>query len=60
MKILFAGSNGMIGSAVTRHLIESGHKLLAAGYRFRFPELEQALRHEMGSMNAGLATNASK
>jgi NAD dependent epimerase/dehydratase family enzyme len=30
-------------------------KLLAAGYRFRFPELEQALRHEMGQMNAGLA-----
>jgi uncharacterized protein (TIGR01777 family) len=24
-------------------------KLLAAGYRFRFPELEQALRHEMAS-----------
>jgi NAD dependent epimerase/dehydratase family enzyme len=29
-------------------------KLLAAGYRFQFPELEQALRHEMESMNAGL------
>ena len=29
-------------------------KLLAAGYRFRFPELEQALRHEMESMTAGL------
>jgi uncharacterized protein (TIGR01777 family) len=27
-------------------------KLLAAGYRFRFPELEQALRHEMEIMNA--------
>ena len=26
-------------------------KLLAAGYQFRFPELEQALRHEMASMN---------
>ena len=25
-------------------------KLLAAGYRFRFPELEQALRHEMVSI----------
>ncbi len=25
-------------------------KLLAAGYRFRFPELEQALHHEMESM----------
>ena len=31
-------------------------KLLAAGYRFRFPELEQALRHEMESMNASLAS----
>ena len=28
-------------------------KLLAAGYRFRFPELEQALRHEMESMHSG-------
>ncbi len=26
-------------------------KLLAAGYQFRFPELEQALRHEMERMN---------
>ena len=30
-------------------------KLLAAGYQFRFPELEQALRHEMEVMNEGLA-----
>jgi uncharacterized protein (TIGR01777 family) len=29
-------------------------KLLAAGYQFRFPELEQALRHEMESTTAGL------
>ena len=29
-------------------------KLLVAGYQFRFPELEQALRHEMGRLNAGL------
>jgi uncharacterized protein (TIGR01777 family) len=29
-------------------------KLLAAGYPFHFPELEQALRHEMGRLNAGL------
>ena len=28
-------------------------KLLATGYRFRFPELEQALRHEMGRLDAG-------
>jgi NAD dependent epimerase/dehydratase family enzyme len=27
-------------------------KLLAAGYQFRFPELEQALRHELGRLNA--------
>ena len=27
MKILIAGSNGMIGSAVTRHLIECGHEV---------------------------------
>ena len=31
-------------------------KLLEAGYRFRFPELEQALRYEMESLNAGLAS----
>jgi uncharacterized protein len=29
-------------------------KLLAADYQFRFPELEQALRHEMRRLNAGL------
>jgi uncharacterized protein len=28
MKILVAGSNGMVGSAVTRHLIESGHEVV--------------------------------
>jgi uncharacterized protein len=28
MKILIAGSHGMIGSAVTRHLIESGHEIV--------------------------------
>jgi len=27
MKILIAGSNGMVGSAVTRHLIENGHEI---------------------------------
>jgi uncharacterized protein (TIGR01777 family) len=31
-------------------------KLLAAGYHFRFPELEQALRHEMETMEIGLAS----
>jgi uncharacterized protein len=31
-------------------------KLLAAGYRFHFPELEQAVRHEKDKMNAGLAS----
>ncbi len=31
-------------------------KLLAAGYRFRFPELEQALRHEMARLNASFAS----
>ena len=28
MKILVAGSNGMVGSAVTRHLIECGHEVV--------------------------------
>ena len=28
MKILIAGSNGMVGSAVTRHLVESGHEVV--------------------------------
>ena len=27
-------------------------KLLAAGYTFRFPELEGALRHELGNIKA--------
>ena len=31
-------------------------KLLAAGYQFRFPELEQALQHEMGKMNENFAS----
>jgi uncharacterized protein (TIGR01777 family) len=35
-------------------------KLLDAGYRFRFPELAQALRHERESMNAGLAAQSVK
>ncbi len=29
-------------------------KLLATGYQFRFPELEQAMRHEMERLNTGL------
>ena len=32
-------------------------KLLAAGYRFRFPELEGTLRHEMGITNKESAKN---
>ena len=68
MKILIAGSHGMIGAAVTRHLVKCGKefllssrriqpaKLLAAGYCFRFPELGEALRHEMEVMNAGLTS----
>ena len=28
MKILIAGSNGMVGSAVTRHLMECGHQVI--------------------------------
>jgi NAD dependent epimerase/dehydratase family enzyme len=32
-------------------------KLRAAGYQFRFPELEGALQHEMEMMNAYLALN---
>ena len=31
-------------------------RLLAAGYRFRFPHLADALRHEQAAMNAGAAT----
>ena len=32
-------------------------KLLAAGYRFRFPELADTLRHERDCLNAGSAPN---
>ena len=32
-------------------------KLLAAGYRFRFPDLADALRHENGCMNTASAPN---
>jgi hypothetical protein len=35
-------------------------KLLAAGYRFQFPELEQALRHELERMPAGLDSKPIK
>lgn len=31
-------------------------KLLAAGYQFRFPELEQALHHEAARLDGGLAS----
>lgn len=31
-------------------------KLLAAGYRFRFPDLADALRHEKAALNEGVAT----
>jgi uncharacterized protein (TIGR01777 family) len=34
-------------------------KLLAAGYTFRFPELEQAVRHEWGKSKLRLATKAA-
>ncbi len=34
-------------------------KLLAAGYRFQYPELEQALRHEMESVNADVPSKAN-
>jgi uncharacterized protein len=33
-------------------------KLLAAGYRFRFPDLADALRHEQSVMNASLVADA--
>jgi hypothetical protein len=33
-------------------------KLLAAGYRFRYPELAQALRHEMEQVQAGATPRA--
>jgi uncharacterized protein (TIGR01777 family) len=35
-------------------------KLLAAGYRFRFPDLEGALQHEMGCINASLASSVAE
>jgi hypothetical protein len=31
-------------------------KLLSTGYRFRFPELEETVRHEIESMNMSLAS----
>lgn len=34
-------------------------RLLAAGYRFRFPELEEALKHEMESMKGSVVTQFS-
>lgn len=68
MKILAYGA-GVLGSLYAARLRESGQdvsilasrriqlaKLLAAGYRFRFLELEGTLRHEMKIMNAGLAS----
>jgi NAD dependent epimerase/dehydratase family enzyme len=35
-------------------------KLLAAGYRFRFPELEAALRHELEIQAAGAPIRESQ
>lgn len=35
-------------------------KLINAGYRFRFPELEDTLRHEMQYADTGLKTEASE
>ncbi len=68
MKILVYGA-GVLGSLYAARLRESGQdvsilasqriqpaKLLAAGYRFRFPELEGALRHEMEILNTDLAS----
>ena len=34
-------------------------KLLAAGYQFRFPELEEAVRHEKEVVKAGLASQSA-
>ncbi|HTP00565.1 MAG TPA: DUF1731 domain-containing protein, partial [Anaerolineales bacterium] len=34
-------------------------KLLAAGYQFRYPELTQAVQHEMESANAGASSRAN-
>ncbi len=68
MKILVYGA-GVLGSLYAARPRESGQdvsilasqriqpaKLRAAGYRFRFPELEGALRHEMEILNTGLAS----
>ena len=48
MKILVAGSNGMIGSAVTRHLVERGH------------EVTRLVRHEPGTGEVGWDPEAGK
>ena len=50
------------GEAATTPASEAGirriqpAKLLAAGYRFRFPELGDALLHEMENVNTGIAS----
>jgi NAD dependent epimerase/dehydratase family enzyme len=36
------------------------NKLLAAGYRFHFPDLGAALQHEKESMNVDFVSNPSK
>jgi uncharacterized protein (TIGR01777 family) len=48
MKILIAGSSGMIGSAVTRHLIENGH------------EVVRLVRYAPGSGEVGWNPDAGK
>jgi uncharacterized protein (TIGR01777 family) len=35
-------------------------KLLAAGYRFQFPDLEQAIKHEVALADVGLAPNVAE
>jgi uncharacterized protein (TIGR01777 family) len=54
---LFLGEVGEEFLLASRRLRPA--KLLASGYRFRFPDLADALRHEQSVVNAGVPAGAS-